>query len=107
MEKEENKTIVDNEDIKKNLDDDKTDKSENGDLNIDNEKKENSPDVVSPRWCVRRARAERSKWLCSHTCGGRRPKGSSSSSSSGGVLRQPRRSRSLMRYGRSLGEYDR
>ncbi len=44
MEKEENKTIVDNEDIKKNLDDDKTDKSENGDLNIDNEKKEKSPE---------------------------------------------------------------
>ena len=44
MEKEENKTTVDKEDIKKNLDDDKTDKSENGDLNIDNEKKENSPE---------------------------------------------------------------
>ena len=44
MEKEENKTIVDNEDIKKNLDDDKTDKSENGDLNIDNEKNEKSPE---------------------------------------------------------------
>ena len=44
MEKEGNKTIVDNEDIKKNLDDDKTDKSENGDLNIDNEKKEKSPE---------------------------------------------------------------
>ena len=44
MEKEENKTTVDNEDIKKNLDDDKTDKSENGDLNIDNEKKEKSPE---------------------------------------------------------------
>ena len=44
MEKEENKTTVDNEDIKKNLDDDKTDKSENGDLNKDNEKKEKSPD---------------------------------------------------------------
>ncbi len=44
MEKEENKTIVDNEDIKKNLDDDKTNKSENGDLNIDNEKKEKSPE---------------------------------------------------------------
>ena len=44
MEKEENKTTVDNEDIKKNLDDDKTDKSENGDLNIDNEKEEKSPE---------------------------------------------------------------
>ena len=44
MEKEENKTTVDKEDIKKNLDDDKTDKSENGDLNIDNEKKEKSPE---------------------------------------------------------------
>ena len=44
MEKEENKTTVDKEDIKKNLDDDKTDKSENGDLNIDNEKEEKSPE---------------------------------------------------------------
>ena len=44
MEKEENKTTVDNEDIKKNLDDDKTDKSENGDINKDNEKKEKSPE---------------------------------------------------------------
>ena len=44
MEKEENKTTVDNEDIKKNLDDDKTDKSENGDLNKDSEKKEKSPE---------------------------------------------------------------
>ena len=44
MEKEENKTTVDKEDIKKNLDDDKTDKSENGDLNIDNEKKEKLPE---------------------------------------------------------------
>ena len=44
MEKEENKTTVDNEEIKKNLDDDKTDKSENSDLNKDNEKKEKSPD---------------------------------------------------------------
>ena len=44
MEKEENKATVDNEDIKKNLDDDKTDKSENSDLNKDNEKKEKSPD---------------------------------------------------------------
>ena len=44
MEKEENKTTVDNEDTKKNLDDDKTDKSENGDLNKDNEKKEKSPE---------------------------------------------------------------
>ena len=44
MEKEENKTSVDNEDTKKNLNDDKIDKSENGDLNKDNEKKEKSPD---------------------------------------------------------------
>ena len=44
MEKEENKTTVDNEDIKKNLDDDKTDKSENGDPNKDSEKKEKSPE---------------------------------------------------------------
>ncbi len=44
MEKEENKTTVDNEDIKKNLDDDKTGKSENGDLHKDNEKKEKSPE---------------------------------------------------------------
>ena len=44
MEKEENKTTNDNEDIKKNLDNDKTDKSENGDLNKDREKKEKSPE---------------------------------------------------------------
>ena len=44
MEKEENKTTVDNEEIKKNLDDDKTDKSENGDLNKDNEREEKSPE---------------------------------------------------------------
>ena len=44
MEKEENKTTVDNEDIKKNLDDDKTEKSDNSDLNKDNEKKEKSPE---------------------------------------------------------------
>ena len=44
MEKEENKTTVDSEDIKKNLDDDKTDKSENGDPNKDSEKKEKSPE---------------------------------------------------------------
>ena len=44
MEKEEKKTTVDNEDIKKNLDDDKTGKSENGDLHKDNEKKEKSPE---------------------------------------------------------------
>ena len=44
MEKEENKTTLDIEDIKKNLDDDKTGKSENGDLNKDNEKKEKSPE---------------------------------------------------------------
>ena len=41
MEKEENKTTVDNEDIKKNLGDDKTDKSENNDLSKDDEKKRN------------------------------------------------------------------
>ena len=44
MEKEENKTTVDNEDLKKNLDEDKTDKSKNGDLNKDNEKKDKSPE---------------------------------------------------------------
>ena len=44
MEKEENKTTVDNEDIKKNLGDDKTDKSENNDLNKDDKKKEKSPE---------------------------------------------------------------
>ena len=44
MEKEENKTTIDNEEIKKNLDDDKTDKSENGDLNKDNEREEKSPE---------------------------------------------------------------
>ena len=44
MEKEENKTTVDKEDIKKNLDDDKTNKSENGDPNKDSEKKEKSPE---------------------------------------------------------------
>ena len=44
MEKEENRTTVDNEDIKKNLDDDKTEKSDNSDLNKDNEKKEKSPE---------------------------------------------------------------
>ena len=35
MEKEENKTTVDNEDIKNNLGDDKNDKSENSNLNKD------------------------------------------------------------------------
>ena len=44
MEKEENKTTVDNEDIKKNLDNDKNDKSENSNLNKDDEKKEKSPE---------------------------------------------------------------
>ena len=44
MEKEENKATVDNEDLKKNLDEDKTDKSKNGDLNKDNEKKDKSPE---------------------------------------------------------------
>ena len=44
MEKEENKTTVDNEDLKKNLDEDKTDKSKNGDLNKDSEKKDKSPE---------------------------------------------------------------
>ena len=49
MEKEENKATVDNEDLKKNLDEDKTDKSKNGDLNNgdlnkDNEKKDKSPE---------------------------------------------------------------
>ena len=44
MEKEENKTTVDNEDIKKNLGDDKDDKSENSNLGKDDEKKEKSPE---------------------------------------------------------------
>ena len=44
MEKEENKTTVDNEDIKKNLDNDKNDKSENSNLNKDDENKERSPE---------------------------------------------------------------
>ena len=44
MEKEENKTTLDNEDIKKNLGDDKTDKSENSNLDKDDEKKEKSPE---------------------------------------------------------------
>ena len=44
MEKEENKTTVDNEDIKKNLDNDKNDKSENSNPNKDDEKKEKSPE---------------------------------------------------------------
>ena len=44
MEKEENKTTVDNEDIKKNLGDDKNDKSENSNLDKDGEKKEKSPE---------------------------------------------------------------
>ena len=44
MEKEENKTTVDNEDIKKKLGDDKNDKSENSNLDKDDEKKEKSPE---------------------------------------------------------------
>ena len=44
MEKEENKTTVDNEDIKKNLGDDKNDKPENSNLDKDDEKKEKSPE---------------------------------------------------------------
>ena len=44
MEKEENKTTVDNEDIKKNLDGDKNDKSENSNLDKADEKKEKSPE---------------------------------------------------------------
>ena len=44
MEKEENKTTVDNEDIKKNLGDDENDKSENSNLDKDDEKKEKSPE---------------------------------------------------------------
>ena len=44
MEKEENKTTLDNEDIKKNLGDDKNDKSENSNLDKDDEKKEKLPE---------------------------------------------------------------
>ena len=44
MEKEENKTTPDNEDIKKNLGDDKNDKSENSNLDKDDEKKEKLPE---------------------------------------------------------------
>ena len=44
MEKEENKTTVVNEDIKKNLGDDKNDKSENSNLDKDDEKKEKLPE---------------------------------------------------------------
>ena len=44
MEKEENKVAEDNEDIKKNLNDEEANHSENGDLNKDNEKKETSPE---------------------------------------------------------------
>ena len=44
MEKKENKTTVDNEDIKKNLGDDKNDKSENSNLDKDDGKKEKSPE---------------------------------------------------------------
>ena len=44
MEKEENKTTPDNEDIKKNLGDDKNDESENSNPDKDDEKKEKSPE---------------------------------------------------------------
>ena len=44
MEKEENKTTVDNEDIKKNLGDDKNDDSENSNLNKNDENIEKSPE---------------------------------------------------------------
>ena len=44
MEKEENKTTVDNEDIKKNLGDDKNDDSENSNLNKNDENNEKSPE---------------------------------------------------------------
>ena len=44
MEKEENKTTVDNENIKKNLGDDKNDKPEDSNLDKDDEKKEKSPE---------------------------------------------------------------
>ena len=44
MEKEENKTTEDNENIKKNLDENRNDKSENGDLNKDDGKIEKSPE---------------------------------------------------------------
>ena len=44
MEKEENKTTIDNEDIKKNLGDDKNDKPENSNLDKNDEKKEKSPE---------------------------------------------------------------
>ena len=44
MEKEENKTTLDNEDIKKKLDEDKTNESENNELNKDNTKEEKLPE---------------------------------------------------------------
>ncbi len=44
MEKEENKTTLDNEDIKKELDDDKTNKSENDELSKHNTKGEKLPE---------------------------------------------------------------
>ena len=44
MEKEENKTTLDNEDIKKKLDDDKTNKSENDELNKQNTKEKKLPE---------------------------------------------------------------
>ncbi len=44
MKKEENKVAEDNKDIKKNLNDEEANHSENGDLNKDNEKKETSPE---------------------------------------------------------------
>ena len=44
MEKEENKTTLDNEDIKKKLDEDKTNESKNDELNKDNTKEEKLPE---------------------------------------------------------------
>ena len=44
MEKEENKTTLDNEDIKKKLDEDKTNELENDELNKDNTKEEKLPE---------------------------------------------------------------
>ena len=44
MEKEENKTTLSNEDIRKKLDDDKTNESENGELNKDNTKEKKLPE---------------------------------------------------------------
>ena len=44
MEKEENKTTLDNEDLRKKLDDDKTNDSENGELNKDNTEEKKLPE---------------------------------------------------------------